>query len=181
MRSRARTSARSIAASFVADSRDASRCNSYSASALRLAAARSPSRDVARANAASAPWVHELAPLPPRSAFLALDWHLHGRTTHIHRETIAMALTLKPSHLPRYRDIARLLIKYGRSDLVRGSGVEELGPDDTTTHPAENARDRFVHKRGGEILEKQTRPVRRATATPERSDGTHWSTTSQPS
>jgi predicted unusual protein kinase regulating ubiquinone biosynthesis (AarF/ABC1/UbiB family) len=71
------------------------------------------------------------------------------------RETFDMRLPLKPRHLPRYRDIARLLIKYGRSDLVRGFEAEELGPDDTTTHPADNADDPFVHVRGGEILERQ--------------------------
>ena len=32
-------------------------------------------------------------------------------------------LSLKPSHLGRYKDIALLLIKYGREDLVRDSGL----------------------------------------------------------
>lgn len=45
-----------------------------------------------------------------------------------------MALSLKPDHLKRYRDIAGLLVKYGRSDLVRESGLEqelslETGPE----------------------------------------------------
>ncbi len=38
-------------------------------------------------------------------------------------------MKLSPIHLRRYRDIARLLWKYGRSDLVRQLGIEEaLGP-----------------------------------------------------
>jgi ubiquinone biosynthesis protein len=41
-----------------------------------------------------------------------------------------MKLSLQPRHLRRYRDIARLLWKYGRSDLVKGSGLVELLEDD---------------------------------------------------
>src|SRR6185369_12429710 len=45
-------------------------------------------------------------------------------------------LSLKPDHVRRYRDIAGLLLKYGRSDLVFNAGLgdeladdlEELGP-----------------------------------------------------
>jgi ubiquinone biosynthesis protein len=36
-----------------------------------------------------------------------------------------MAISLKPQHLKRYKDIARLFIKYGRSDLLSHSGLEE--------------------------------------------------------
>ena len=36
-----------------------------------------------------------------------------------------MGLSLKPEHLKRYRDIASLLWKYGRSDFVKRSGLEE--------------------------------------------------------
>ena len=35
-----------------------------------------------------------------------------------------MALSLKPAHLKRYKDIAGLLLKYGRGDLVERSGIE---------------------------------------------------------
>ena len=35
-----------------------------------------------------------------------------------------MSLSLKPEHLRRYRDLARLLVKYGRSDVVREIGLE---------------------------------------------------------
>ncbi|HYP01472.1 MAG TPA: AarF/UbiB family protein, partial [Pyrinomonadaceae bacterium] len=34
-----------------------------------------------------------------------------------------MAISLKPEHLKRYKDIAVLFIKYGRSDLVKTSGL----------------------------------------------------------
>lgn len=36
-----------------------------------------------------------------------------------------MAISLKPQHLNRYRQIAWLFMKYGRSDLVKESGLEE--------------------------------------------------------
>jgi ubiquinone biosynthesis protein len=36
-----------------------------------------------------------------------------------------MGLSLRPERLKRYRDLARLLIKYGRSDLVKNAGLDE--------------------------------------------------------
>ena len=39
-----------------------------------------------------------------------------------------MALSLKPEYLKRYKDIALLLFKYGRGDLVSRAGLEELLP-----------------------------------------------------
>ena len=33
-----------------------------------------------------------------------------------------MAISLRPEHLKRYKDLAALLIKYGRSDLVADTG-----------------------------------------------------------
>jgi ubiquinone biosynthesis protein len=36
-----------------------------------------------------------------------------------------MGLSLRPEHLKRYKDIAALLMKYGRRDLVRHAGLEE--------------------------------------------------------
>jgi predicted unusual protein kinase regulating ubiquinone biosynthesis (AarF/ABC1/UbiB family) len=41
-----------------------------------------------------------------------------------------MALSLQPQHLQRYRDIARLFLKYGRGDLLQNSGIDDLPPDD---------------------------------------------------
>jgi predicted unusual protein kinase regulating ubiquinone biosynthesis (AarF/ABC1/UbiB family) len=36
-----------------------------------------------------------------------------------------MGFTLKPKHLGHYRELAQLLMKYGRSDLVKRAGLEE--------------------------------------------------------
>jgi ubiquinone biosynthesis protein len=36
-----------------------------------------------------------------------------------------MGISLKPEHLKRYKDIAALFIKYGRSDLIRAAGLED--------------------------------------------------------
>src|SRR5438128_9152321 len=41
-----------------------------------------------------------------------------------------MGISLKPEHLKRYRDIAWLLAKYGRSDLVKQAGLEEAIEED---------------------------------------------------
>ena len=41
-----------------------------------------------------------------------------------------MGLSLKPDHLARYRDIAALLLKYRRSDLVFNAGLSTDEPDD---------------------------------------------------
>jgi predicted unusual protein kinase regulating ubiquinone biosynthesis (AarF/ABC1/UbiB family) len=40
------------------------------------------------------------------------------------REAV-MSVSLKPSHLKRYRNVAKLFIKYGRSDLVKSAGLDE--------------------------------------------------------
>ncbi|HEY4591974.1 MAG TPA: AarF/UbiB family protein, partial [Thermoanaerobaculia bacterium] len=45
-----------------------------------------------------------------------------------------MALSLKPEHLKRYTDIARLLIQHGRSDLVKTMEVDL--PDDQVVEGA---------------------------------------------
>src|ERR1051325_10432174 len=36
-----------------------------------------------------------------------------------------MALSLRPEHLRRYKDMALMLVRYGRADLVRSAGLEE--------------------------------------------------------
>jgi ubiquinone biosynthesis protein len=41
-----------------------------------------------------------------------------------------MGISLKPKHLGRYGDLARLLVKYGRRDLVEGAGLESALPRD---------------------------------------------------
>ncbi|HEU5210069.1 MAG TPA: AarF/UbiB family protein [Longimicrobiales bacterium] len=40
-----------------------------------------------------------------------------------------MGISLKPKHVARYRDLAALLMKYGRSDAVRQAGLEQALPD----------------------------------------------------
>jgi predicted unusual protein kinase regulating ubiquinone biosynthesis (AarF/ABC1/UbiB family) len=36
-----------------------------------------------------------------------------------------MAISLRPEHLKRYKDLALLMVRYGRADLVRSAGLEE--------------------------------------------------------
>ena len=50
-----------------------------------------------------------------------------------------MGISLKPEYLKRYRDIAWLLAKYGRSDLVKQAGLEDVITDDDVkpTHTAD--------------------------------------------
>ena len=58
-----------------------------------------------------------------------------------------MALSLSPSRLKRYKDVAKVLYKYGRSDLVRKAGLEDalegepLLPTDDRQDPRELASD----------------------------------------
>ena len=51
-----------------------------------------------------------------------------------------MGLSLKPKHLKRYKDVAVLLMKYGRSDLVKAAGLDptldDESPAATATDPA---------------------------------------------
>src|SRR5688572_8830659 len=41
-----------------------------------------------------------------------------------------MGISLRPEHLKRYKDIALLLLKYGRSDLVKNAGLAEVLKDE---------------------------------------------------
>ena len=41
-----------------------------------------------------------------------------------------MALSLRPEHLRRYKDVAVLLFRYGRGDIVRRAGLAELLPEE---------------------------------------------------
>lgn len=59
-----------------------------------------------------------------------------------------MTISLKPEHLKRYKDIAYLFMKYGRSDLVQQTGLdaalaaeEQVQPDGTTAKADELAAD----------------------------------------
>jgi predicted unusual protein kinase regulating ubiquinone biosynthesis (AarF/ABC1/UbiB family) len=51
-----------------------------------------------------------------------------------------MGISLKPQHLTRYRQIAWLLAKYGRSDLVKSSGLEETLQAEERVTPKEAAK-----------------------------------------
>jgi predicted unusual protein kinase regulating ubiquinone biosynthesis (AarF/ABC1/UbiB family) len=51
-----------------------------------------------------------------------------------------MAISLKPQHLNRYRQIAWLFVKYGRSDLVKASGLEETLEAEQRVTPKEAAK-----------------------------------------
>ena len=44
-----------------------------------------------------------------------------------------MSISLKTEHLKRYKDVAWLLMKYGRSDLVKQAGLEEAVESDAAT------------------------------------------------
>src|SRR5438045_8586257 len=51
-----------------------------------------------------------------------------------------MCISLKPQHLNRYRQISWLLAKYGRSDLVKESGLEETLATEERVRPKEAAK-----------------------------------------
>ncbi|HEV7502014.1 MAG TPA: AarF/UbiB family protein, partial [Vicinamibacteria bacterium] len=48
-----------------------------------------------------------------------------------------MGISLKGDHLKRYRDLAALFMKYGRSELVKNAGLEDVMPSEQVATPAE--------------------------------------------
>jgi hypothetical protein len=63
-----------------------------------------------------------------------------------------MVVSLKPERLKRYKDVAKLLIKYGRSDLLSPAGLENsVLPEEiaaetgTIAPPEEQAKDHEKH------------------------------------
>ena len=66
----------------------------------------------------------------------AIVLHSGGRL----RNKIQMAISLKPQHLNRYRQIAWLFVKYGRSDLVKNAGLEEVLEAEQRVTPKEAAK-----------------------------------------
>src|ERR1700682_4060253 len=48
---------------------------------------------------------------------------------------LAVGLSLKAGHLKRYKDIALLLLKYGRSDLVKSAGLDSALGDEPRSAP----------------------------------------------
>src|SRR6184192_922561 len=51
-----------------------------------------------------------------------------------------MGISLKPQHLNRYRQIGWLLAKYGHSDLVKETGLEEALTAEERVTPKEEAK-----------------------------------------
>lgn len=51
-----------------------------------------------------------------------------------------MAISLKPQHLNRYRQIAWLFVKYGRADLMKDAGLEETLDAEQRVTPKEAAK-----------------------------------------
>src|SRR5437773_93530 len=47
-----------------------------------------------------------------------------------------MLLSLKPRRIKRYNDVARLLLKYGRSDLLNGADLSDLLPQEPANEAA---------------------------------------------
>ncbi|MEO6461562.1 MAG: AarF/UbiB family protein [Candidatus Eisenbacteria bacterium] len=73
-----------------------------------------------------------------------------------------MALSLKPQHLSRYRDIAKLFFKYGRGDLLQNSGIEDVEPESpaagptngTAAPPARDPADSLTPAESADLREK---------------------------
>ena len=51
-----------------------------------------------------------------------------------------MGISLNPQHLNRYRQIVWLFVKYGRSDLVKDSGLEETLEAEQRVTPKESSK-----------------------------------------
>ena len=59
-----------------------------------------------------------------------MDLHTAGGIG-LARVPTTMAISLNPRHLSRYGKIARMLVKYGRADLVKSAGLEETLLEET--------------------------------------------------
>jgi predicted unusual protein kinase regulating ubiquinone biosynthesis (AarF/ABC1/UbiB family) len=55
-----------------------------------------------------------------------MEWDSTDRGSTDNRHEQSMGLSLKPEHLKRYKDLAVLAWKHGRSDIVRTAGLDEL-------------------------------------------------------
>lgn len=52
-----------------------------------------------------------------------------------------MGISLRPDHLKRYSQVARLLVRHGRADLIRDAGLEELiGDEPVAERPGDEER-----------------------------------------
>ena len=76
-----------------------------------------------------------------------------------------MAISLKPGHLKRYKDIAWLLVKYGRGDLASRAGLAEDFSEEERLSAAKDpkaeelARDLEDRARSPARSERVTRPA----------------------
>ena len=66
-----------------------------------------------------------------------------------------MSIALKSEHIQRYRQIVRLLYRYGRRDALRRAGLEDPGAEEATPTHAESSSVPKVHAAPGEILRRQ--------------------------
>lgn len=55
-----------------------------------------------------------------------------------------MGISLDAEHLKRYRDLARLLVRHGRSDLLRQAGLEDIFREEDVVSPAEADAERLA-------------------------------------
>src|SRR5216117_725628 len=63
-----------------------------------------------------------------------------------------MAIAIKSGHLERYKQIVRLLYKYGRGDVLRSAGLDDPGAQVPNLLGTVSASTPRVHSVSGEIL-----------------------------
>src|SRR5688572_7025716 len=66
-----------------------------------------------------------------------------------------MTIALKSSHVERYKQIVRLLYKYGRGDMWQGAGLEDPGIEEPKPGDAPASAGPTVHPTPGEFLRRQ--------------------------
>ena len=63
---------------------------------------------------------------------------------------------MKPQHLQRYKEIARLFVKYGRGDLVRHSAFGDFEEESASPNAAAStSASPTVHEVPGDILRQE--------------------------
>jgi ubiquinone biosynthesis protein len=66
-----------------------------------------------------------------------------------------MAIAIKSGHLERYKQIVRLLYKYGRGEVLRSAGLDDSGAQVPNLLGTASASTPRVHSVSGEILRRQ--------------------------
>ena len=77
-----------------------------------------------------------------RRSYVSNEWRHAGIVTARQIRFCIMGISLKPQHLNRYRQIAWLFVKYGRSDLVKETGLEETLDSRAARHAQRKRRRR---------------------------------------